>query len=61
MTEPILTQTRIANGWWEGVLTGATAAPLVEALHQGRPLPGVAVAGQPEARTIRVPIDASIL
>lgn len=61
MNEPQLTQTRIANGWWEGVLTGASTAPLVEALHHGQPLPGVEVAGPPEARSLRVPIAASIL
>lgn len=61
MTDIVLTQTRIANGWWEGILTGAGAEPVVEAVHQGFALPGVEVGGPPDARLVRVPIPASIL
>jgi hypothetical protein len=60
-----LTQTRIAQGWWEGRLEGAgDAPPAAEARHQDRPLPGLAAAavpGAPGAWTLRLPIPADIL
>jgi hypothetical protein len=43
-----LTQTRIAHGVWEGVLTGATGAPpALEALHQGQRIEGLTVTPVP--------------
>jgi len=60
-----LTQTRIADGWWEAVLTGAGAGlPVVEASHAGVPLGGVEVtpvAGAAGRHAVRVPIPASML
>jgi hypothetical protein len=60
-----LTQTRILNGWWEGVLTGFTgSAPEVVARHQGAPLDGVevvALSGRPDQASVRLPIPATVL
>jgi hypothetical protein len=61
---PKLEQTRIAGGVWEGVLTGAGAAPALEALHAGRALDGVEVhplADQPGRFCVRVPIPSGAL
>lgn len=58
-----LTQTRIAEGWWEGVLTGAEADTPVEAWHQDRRIEGVEVtklAGK-SGQAVRVPIVGSVL
>lgn len=60
---PTLTQTRIAEGWWEGVLTGADDGATVEAWHQDRRIEGVEVtqlAGK-SGWAVRVPIAASAL
>ena len=59
-----LTQTRIANGVWEGVLTGADSAPALEALHQGRRLEGLtvsAVQGQAGSHAVQLAIPTSVL
>jgi hypothetical protein len=59
-----LTQTRIANGVWEGVLTGAVGAAALEASHQGRRLEGLTVApvpGQSGTHEVKLPIPASVL
>ena len=58
-----LSQTRIAHGVWEGVLTGGGEAPVVEALHDGMALPGVEVAALPgdQGHAVRVPLPGSIL
>ena len=60
-----LTQTRIANGWWEGVLSGAKIADtLVEAWHQDRQIDGVEVAKLGDRSgdfAVRVPITPQIL
>lgn len=64
MTEMTLTQTRIANGVWEGVLSGVGDPPMIEALHQGQALDGVevtAVPGKAGRHAVRVPIPAGIL
>lgn len=60
-----LTQTRIAEGWWEGELDGCKdAAPTLEAWHLDRKI------GEPEVQlksggdgrhSVRFPIPASIL
>lgn len=64
-TATTLTQTRIAEGWWEGILAGATAADAtVEAWHQDRRIDGVVVTplvGKLGAHAVRVPIAASVL
>ena len=59
-----LTQTRIANGIWEGVLTGAGRPTSLEALHQGRKLDGltaVAVKGQAGSYAVQLALPASVL
>jgi hypothetical protein len=55
-----LVQGRIAGGVWEGVVQ-AEAAPVVEALHEGRVIEGVEVrpiAGKSGQFSLRVPIPA---
>jgi hypothetical protein len=64
MTEMTLTQTRIAGGVWEGVLTVAGEVPPLQALHQGKALEGVEVKplpGKSGRHAVRVPIPAAIL
>jgi hypothetical protein len=64
MTEMTLTQTRIAAGVWEGVLTVAGEVPPLQALHQGKALDGVEVKplpGKSGRHAVRVPIPAAIL
>jgi hypothetical protein len=68
MTDPTpsmsLTQTRIAGGVWEGVLTASGEVPAIQALHQGRVLEGVEVKplpGKSGRHAVRVPIPAAIL
>ena len=63
MAAATLTQTRIAQGVWEGVLTGAGEAPRIEALHDGVALPGVEVMALPggAGHAVRVPLPGSIL
>lgn len=60
-----LTQTRIADGWWEGMLAGASTAEVtVDAWHQDRKIAGVEVtqlAGKTGQHAVRVPISASVL
>jgi hypothetical protein len=59
-----LTQTRIANGVWEGVLTGAIGADALEASHQGQRLEGLTVtpvAGQSGSHAVKLPIPATVL
>ena len=64
-TQITLTQTRIFEGWWEGVLDGARDnAPALEAWHLDRQLDGVAVQPMPGAtgkQVVRFPIPALIL
>jgi hypothetical protein len=66
MTDRVtLTQTRLMNGLWEGVLTGASGtAPVVEASHGDRALDGVEVTALPGATgrfAVRLPIPAQVL
>lgn len=60
-----LTQTRIFEGWWEGVLSGARDdSPAVEVWHLDRHLDGVAVQPMPGAtgkQVVRFPIPTLIL
>ena len=64
-TEVTLTQTRIFEGWWEGVLTGSKVGEAaVEAWHQDRQIEGVEVlplAGKAGQQAVRVPIPAFLL
>lgn len=43
MTRPTLTKTRLINGLWQGVITGATTRPEIEVRHLDQPVPGVTV------------------
>jgi hypothetical protein len=65
MPDVTLTKTRIANGVWEGVLSGVSGdGASVEALHQDTALEGVEVTpvpGKPGRFAVRVPIPAGIL
>lgn len=59
-----LTKTRIRAGHWEGILTGAEAAPDLEVVLLGEVLPGITVAavpGQPANFAVRVPVPAEVL
>ncbi len=61
---PTLTQTRLANGLWEGVLEKAPKAPVIVARHQGRALDGVEVTPLPDHPgqfAVRVPLPPSLL
>ncbi len=60
----VLTQTRIRGGVWEGELSGAAAAPQIEAQLGGTVLPGLTVTqvdGQPGRHAVRLPIPAEVL
>jgi hypothetical protein len=64
MTEVKLTKTRIRAGYWEGVLTGAEAAPEIEVVLLGAVVPGVTltpIPGQKAEFALRVAIPAETL
>jgi len=67
MTRPtglVLTQTRIAGGVWEGVLSGGVATPpAIQAQHQGQPLSGVQVLPIPGTGqfAVQLPIPPTIV
>lgn len=64
MTDMILTKTRIRAGLWEGVLSGAAAAPALEVLHLEKPVAGVQMAAVPDRSgewLVQVPIPADLL
>jgi hypothetical protein len=60
-----LTQTRIVEGVWEGVLAGvAGPPPTLEARHQGHVLHGLTLAalpGAPGRFAVRLPIPPTVL
>jgi hypothetical protein len=61
-----LTQTRIANGRWEGVLTGAAGGvpPALEALHLGQRIDGLSVTpmpGQPGSHAVCLALPPPVL
>lgn len=59
-----LTKTRIRAGVWEGVLSGAAAAPQIEVLLLGQALAGISLNPVPERAgefLVRVPIPAEAL
>lgn len=63
-TQITLTQTRIFEGWWEGILTAIDEAPAVEAWHLNRQLGGVEVkpiSGVNGTHAVRFSIPASVL
>lgn len=66
MSDPILTETRIRAGIWEGVLRGSAggAAPEVEVRHEDRLVQGATLASLPEKPghwALRVPIPVQAL
>ena len=64
MNSPKLVKTRIRQGVWEGILTGASAAPLVEVLLLEKSQTGVTVTPVPNRAgdfQVRVPISAEVL
>lgn len=64
MTDFTLTKTRIRAGVWEGVILGATEAPVLEVLHLEKPVAGVsvtAVPARPGEWLVQVPIPAELL
>ena len=64
MSAPVLTKTRIRAGVWEGVLSGAAEAPVLEVMLLDQALPGVtvtAIADRPGDWAVRVPVPASVL
>lgn len=64
MNSPKLVKTRIREGIWEGILTGAESVPLLEVLHLEKPQPGVTatpVPGRTGEFQVRVPISAAVL
>jgi hypothetical protein len=64
MADLILTKTRIRAGVWEGVLTGAGAAPALQVILQDAVLDGVTltpVEGRAGEHAVRVPIPAEVL
>jgi hypothetical protein len=66
MTAPrlTLTQTRIANGVWEGALTGSAKPPALEALHLGRRLEGLTITPVPDqagSHAVQLAIPATVL
>lgn len=63
MSQFELTDARLANGVWEGVLTRmepGESAPNIQVLHRDRPISGVTVSPGPDAGAwgIRVPVPA---
>ena len=64
MAEMQLTATRIVEGVWEGLLTGAEAPPQIAVSHQGKAVPGATVApdpDQPGQFRVRVPVPVELL
>ena len=64
MTKLVLTKTKMRQGIWEGVLTGAAAGmlPSIRVTHQGNAVPHVTISvlegGEGHALRIPVPQDA---
>lgn len=64
MADAALTQTRIRAGVWEGILTGAGSAPVLQATHLGQAVPGLQVIPLPErpgVHAVRLPIPVAAL
>jgi len=64
MGEMQLTRTRIVEGVWEGVLTGADAAPRITVSHLARPVEGAVVKDDPSHPgqfLVRVPVPRELL
>ena len=64
MGELQLTRTRIVEGVWEGVLTGADSAPEIVVSHLARPVEGAEVQDDPSHPgqfLVRVPVPVELL
>lgn len=66
MADPVLTETRIRAGTWEGILRAEPggSAPEVEVMHLDRRVDGATLASLPEKPghwALRVPIPAQLL
>ncbi|MEZ5720558.1 MAG: hypothetical protein R3D59_01960 [Paracoccaceae bacterium] len=64
MGELRLTGTRIIEGVWEGVLTGAVEPPQIAVSHLGKAVAGATVApdpGHPGQFLVRVPVPVELL
>ncbi len=64
MSDMVLTKTRIRAGVWEGVLSGALAAPVLEVVLLEQVLPGVSVTAVPDRPgewAVRVPVPSEAL
>lgn len=66
MAEPVLIETRIRDGVWEGVLKMAAgvAAPRIEVVHGDRLVGGATIASRPERPghwLLRVPVAPELI
>lgn len=64
MSDAKLVKTRLKAGVWEGVLSGVSGQPLLEAVHLEKPVAGTTVteiAGHPGTWAVRVPIPVEAL
>lgn len=64
MGEMQLTATRISEGVWEGILTGADVPPRIAVSHQGNAVPGATIAPDPDEPgqfLVRVPVPVQLL
>lgn len=61
MAEATLTQVRLREGVWEGLLTGVSTAPEIMVTHLETPLPDVGVAAHEGGFRISVPVPANTL
>jgi hypothetical protein len=64
MKSPTLVKTKIREGIWEGILTGAGPEPRLEVLHLEKPQAGLRVTpvpGRDGDYQIRIPIPAELL
>lgn len=66
MAEPVLIETRICDGVWEGMLklSPGDAAPRVEVVHRDRLVGGATIASRPERPghwLVRVPVPPDLI
>lgn len=62
MTNLVLTKTKMRQGIWEGLLTGASpeAMPKLSVTHQGTPVPDVSIKALEtgDGHSVRIPVPA---
>ncbi|KAA9006154.1 hypothetical protein [Histidinibacterium aquaticum] len=61
MAEMTLTKTRLAGGFWEGVLTGAPMEPRLSVHWDERTLPDVEITPSDGVHLVRIPIPADVV